>query len=109
MPCRNTVSSPSAMIIPAAPAQNCDRVRRDDRFAQQHIALILGGGCNAEAFFANLKCRTYGQFHQVSEAHLHRYLAEADFKWDTRAALGYDDVERVAPSKARRRTRFFSG
>ena len=62
MPCRNTVSSPSAMIIPAAPAQNCDRVRRDDRFAQQHIALILGG-CNAEAFFANLKCRAYGQFH----------------------------------------------
>jgi hypothetical protein len=45
----------------------------------------------------------------VSEAHLHRYLAEADFKWDTREALGYDDVERVAPSKARRRTRFFSG
>ena len=81
------VSSPSATITPAASAQNCDRARRDDRFAQQHIALILDGtGCNAEAFFANLKCTAYGQFHQVSEAHLHRYLAEADFKWDSRGA-----------------------
>jgi hypothetical protein len=25
----------------------------------------------------------YGQFHSVSEAHLHRHLAEADFKYNT--------------------------
>jgi len=110
VPCRNKripaavsarawpVSSLSATITAAALAQNCDRARRNDRFAQQHIALILDGtGCNAEAFFANLKCTAYGQFHQVSEAHLHRYLAEADFKCGTRGALGYDDVERVVP------------
>ena len=29
------VRSPSATITQAAPAQNCDRARRDDRFAQQ--------------------------------------------------------------------------
>jgi hypothetical protein len=51
---------------------------------------------NAESFFANLKRAVYGQFHHVSEAHLHRYLAEADFKWNTRTALGYDDTTRAA-------------
>jgi hypothetical protein len=34
-----------------------------------------------ESFFALLKRAVYGQFHHVSEAHLHRYLGEADFKY----------------------------
>jgi transposase-like protein len=38
-----------------------------------------------EGFFALLKRAVYGQFHHVSEAHLHRYLAEADFKYNTRS------------------------
>jgi transposase-like protein len=38
-----------------------------------------------ESFFALLKRAVYGQFHHVSEAHLHRYLAEADFKYNTRS------------------------
>lgn len=38
----------------------------------------------AEGFFALLKRAVYGQFHHVSEAHLHRYLAEADFKYNHR-------------------------
>jgi transposase-like protein len=37
-----------------------------------------------EGFFALLKRAVYGQFHNVSAAHLHRYLAEADFKYNTR-------------------------
>ncbi len=37
-----------------------------------------------EGFFALLKRSVYGSFHNVSEAHLHRYLAEADFKYNTR-------------------------
>jgi transposase-like protein len=49
-----------------------------------------------ESFFALFKRAVYGQFHHVSEAHLHRYLAEADFKYNTRATLGYDDAERAA-------------
>ena len=49
-----------------------------------------------EGFFALLKRAVYGQFHHVSEAHLHRYLAEADFKYNTRSALGIDDTERAA-------------
>jgi transposase-like protein len=37
-----------------------------------------------ESFFALLKRAVYGQFHNVSAAHLHRYLSEADFKYNTR-------------------------
>jgi hypothetical protein len=45
-----------------------------------------------ESFFALLKRAVYGQFHHVSEAHLHRYLAEADFKYNTRSE---DDADRT--------------
>lgn len=48
-----------------------------------------------ESFFALLKRAVYGQFHHISEAHLHRYLAEADFKYNTRSALGIEDAERA--------------
>jgi transposase-like protein len=48
-----------------------------------------------ESFFALFKRAVYGQFHHVSEAHLHRYLAEADFKYNHRAALGFDDADRA--------------
>lgn len=45
-----------------------------------------------ESFFALVKRSVYGQFHSVSEAHLHRYLAEADFKYNHR---GVSDPERA--------------
>ena len=37
-----------------------------------------------ESFFALLKRGVYGQFHSVSEAHLHRYLTEFDFRHNHR-------------------------
>ncbi len=49
----------------------------------------------AESFFALFKRAVYGQFHHVSEQHLFRYLAEADFKYNHRIALGIDDVARA--------------
>ena len=50
---------------------------------------------SAESFFALFKRAVYGQFHHVSDAHLHRYLAEADFKYNHRAKLGFNDVDRA--------------
>jgi transposase-like protein len=50
----------------------------------------------AEAYFAILKRGITGTFHHVSEAHLHRYLAELDFRWSNREALGIDDATRAA-------------
>ena len=48
-----------------------------------------------EGSFAILKRGVYGTFHSVSEAHLHRYLAEFDFRYNTREALGVCDTERA--------------
>jgi transposase-like protein len=48
-----------------------------------------------EGYFSILKRGVYGTFHNVSEAHLHRYLAEFDFRYNTRTALGVTDVERA--------------
>lgn len=45
-----------------------------------------------ESYFAVLKRGVYGTFHSVSEAHLHRYLAEFDFRHNTREI---SDVERA--------------
>lgn len=49
----------------------------------------------AEGYFAILKRGVYGIFHNVSEAHLHRYLAEFDFRYNNREKLGVDDTERT--------------
>jgi transposase-like protein len=48
----------------------------------------------AEGFFSILKRGIYGCYFHVSEAHLHRYLAEYDFRYSNRIKLGVDDVER---------------
>jgi ISXO2-like transposase domain len=47
-----------------------------------------------EGYFAILKRGVYGTFHHVSEAHLHRYLAEFDFRYSNRVALGVNDAMR---------------
>jgi ISXO2-like transposase domain len=49
----------------------------------------------AEGYFSILKRGIYGVYHHVSEAHLHRYLAEFDFRYSNRAKLGIDDTERA--------------
>ncbi len=47
----------------------------------------------AECRFSLMKRAVYGAHHSVSEAHLHRYLTEWDFKWNTRKMK---DGERAA-------------
>ena len=47
---------------------------------------------SVESYFALLKRGVYGAFHSVSEAHLHRYLAEFDFRYNNRKI---SDVERA--------------
>lgn len=49
-----------------------------------------------ESSFAIFKRSLYGTFHHVSEAHLQRYATEADFKWNYRVTLGFDDAARTA-------------
>src|SRR6266478_6684908 len=49
----------------------------------------------AENYFSILKRGIYGVYHHVSEAHLHRYLSEFDFRYSNRVKLGIDDTERA--------------
>ncbi|HXC91219.1 MAG TPA: IS1595 family transposase [Stellaceae bacterium] len=49
----------------------------------------------AESFFSVLKRGIYGVYQHVSEEHLHRYLAEFDFRHNNRIALGVDDTDRA--------------
>ena len=48
-----------------------------------------------ESSFALLKRGLHGTFHSVSEQHLQRYVNEFDFRWNNRAKLGVDDVQRT--------------
>ena len=47
-----------------------------------------------EGFFCVLKRGLVGIYQHVDKKHLDRYLAEFDFRQNTRVALGIDDVER---------------
>jgi hypothetical protein len=49
----------------------------------------------AESSFAILKLGLTGTFHSVSEQHLQRYCDEFDFRWNNRASLGVNDVQRM--------------
>jgi transposase-like protein len=49
----------------------------------------------AENFFSILKRGIDGVYHHVSEAHLPRYLAEFNFRYNNRTANGYTDADRT--------------
>lgn len=50
---------------------------------------------SAENFFSIVKRGITGSFHHVSEAHLHRYMVEFDYRYNTR---GMKDFDRFAAS-----------
>ncbi len=59
----------------------------------------LGGWAHTnsvENYYSILKRGIVGVYHSVSEAHLHRYLAEFDFRYSNRSKLGVEDAERAA-------------
>lgn len=47
-----------------------------------------------ESYFSIVKRGIIGTFHKVSQQHLHRYLAEFDFRYNNRSALGVEDQAR---------------
>lgn len=49
-----------------------------------------------EGYFSILKRGLVGTFHHVGEQHLQRYTSEFDFRYNTRTALGFNDVQRTA-------------
>src|SRR5437868_13420643 len=50
---------------------------------------------SAEGFFSIFKRGMTGIYQHCGEQHLHRYLAEFDFRYSNRIKLGVDDTERA--------------
>ncbi len=50
---------------------------------------------SAEGFFSIFKRGMKGIYQHCAEKHLHRYLAEYDFRYNHRSALGVNDSERA--------------
>jgi len=51
-----------------------------------------------EGYFSIMKRGIHGVYHHVSQQHLKRYLAEYDFRYNERSALGVEDAERMRKS-----------
>jgi hypothetical protein len=63
--------------------------------AEEYVRAGFWHTNTVENYFSILKRGITGTFHHVSEAHLHRYLSEFDFRHNARSGLGVDDNERM--------------
>ena len=50
---------------------------------------------SVEGYFSVFKTGMRGIYQHCAERHLHRYLAEFDFRYNNRIALGVDDTARA--------------
>ena len=53
-----------------------------------------------EGYFSVFKRGMKGTYQHCKEKHLHRYLSEFDFRYNTRSALGYNDLMRAEAAAA---------
>jgi transposase-like protein len=51
----------------------------------------------AESFFSIVKRGIIGSFHHVSEAHLHRYMVEFDYRYNTRGMTDFERFQKSIP------------
>jgi transposase-like protein len=58
--------------------------------ANEYARAFFWHSNTTECYFSLLKRAVYGTYHHVSEAHLHRYTAEQDYKWNTRKVSDYE-------------------
>jgi transposase-like protein len=66
--------------------------------AEEYVRAYFWHTNTAECYFSILKRGIVGTYHHVSAAHLHRYLAEFDYRYNERIAVGVNDRERMAKS-----------
>jgi transposase-like protein len=62
--------------------------------AEEYVRAYFWHTNTVENYFSIFKRGIYGCYFHVSEAHLHRYAAEFDFRHNNRIALGINDFER---------------
>ena len=65
---------------------------------EEYVRAFFWHTNTAEGYFSILKRGIVGTYHHVSAEHLHRYLAEFDYRYNERVALRVDDRERMEKS-----------
>lgn len=66
--------------------------------AEEYVRAYFWHTNTVEGYFSILKRGIMGTYHHVSAEHLHRYLAEFDYRYNERASQGVDDAARMAKS-----------
>src|SRR5262249_5617302 len=73
--------------------------RRHESVNHQAGEYVTGGGFvhsnTVENFYSVFKRGMKGVYQHCKEKHLHRYLAEFDFRYTNRIGVGVDDVQRT--------------
>jgi len=69
-----------------------DHSRNEYAYKLDGVTVMVNG---PENYFSIFKRGIYGVYHSVSEAHMHRYLSEFDFRYNNRSKLGVEDAERA--------------
>src|SRR5271157_2920628 len=69
-----------------------DHSRSEYAYKLDGVTVMVNG---PENYFSIFKRGIYGVYHSVSEAHMHRYLSEFDFRYNNRSKLGVEDAERA--------------
>ncbi len=67
----------------------------DDEYVRYEGGRVISTN-TVEGYYSIFKRGMKGIYQHCSEKHLHRYLAEFDFRYSNRVRLGVDDVERTA-------------
>ena len=70
-------------------------MRRDFSWHSGQLQTIKITTNTVEGYFSVFKRGMKGVYQHCKEKHLHRYLAEFDFRYNTRTALGYTDLMRA--------------
>lgn len=63
--------------------------------AEEYVRGTFWHTNTVESYFSILKRGIMSTYHHVSEAHRHRYGAEFDLRYNTRANLGFSDMNRA--------------
>ncbi len=63
--------------------------------AEEYVRAAFWHTNTVENYFSILKRGIMGIYHHVSEAHLHRYGYEFDFRYNHRVGLGFTDMQRT--------------
>ena len=66
--------------------------------AEEYVRAFFWHTNTVENYFSILKRGIIGIYHHASQEHLHRYLAEFDFRYNYREGNGITDSERMAKS-----------